>query len=74
LGFAGINERLDKEHQRLMNQLSKLKGADYEKAIDQFDREAKNSRDPAVEAFAEKWLPTLREHLQLARTTVKDLK
>ena len=62
----------------LCDQLSKLKGAGFdraysrdmvsghEKAIERFEAEAKNGQDPAVKAWAEKWLPTLREHLKVA--------
>ncbi len=79
-------EGLDQKHQELMDELSKLKGTEFdraytkdmvsghEKAIEQFEIEAKNGRDPDVKAWAEKWLPTLREHLTLAREAVKDVK
>ena len=81
-----LEEGLDQKHQELMDELSKLKGSEFdraytkdmvsghEKAIEQFEIEAKNGRDPDVKAWAEKWLPTLREHLTLAREAVKDVK
>jgi putative membrane protein len=81
-----LPEKLDQQHQHLCDQMSKLKGADFdrtyskdmvsghEKAVERFEAEAKNGQDPDVRAWAEKWLPTLREHLNLARDTVKDVK
>ena len=77
---------LDQKHQELMDDLSTLKGAGFdraytkdmvaghEKAIALFQMEAKNGRDPEVKAWAEKCLPTLREHLKLAKAAVKDVK
>ena len=84
-GFT-LPEKLDQTHKELFDQLCKLKGADFdrayskdmvsghEKAIERFEAEAKNGHDPDVKAWAEKWLPTLREHLKLAREAVKDVK
>ena len=79
---VALPDRLDAKHQALLDQLSKLKGADFdrafakdmvsghEKAVAQFEDEAKNGKDADVKAWAEKSLPTLREHLKLARDTV----
>ncbi len=46
----------------------------HQKAIDQFENEAKNGQNAAVRAWAKEWLPTLREHLDLAKMTVRDVK
>lgn len=74
-----LEESLDPAHRELLGQLSKLKGAEFdqlytkdmvaghEKAIAQFENEGKTGKDPDVKAWAEKWLPTLREHLALAQ-------
>jgi putative membrane protein len=43
---------------------------DHEKTIALFEREAKSGTDAELKAFAEKTLPTLKEHL----TAVRDLK
>ena len=69
-----------------MEELSKLKGAAFdqaytkdmvaghEAAIKQFEIEIKTGRDADVKAWAEKCLPTLREHLKLAQAAVEDVK
>jgi putative membrane protein len=68
--------------QAAMAKLEKLDGAafdrayvddqvrDHEKTIALFERQAKNGKDAELKAFAEKTLPTLKEHL----TAVRDLK
>jgi putative membrane protein len=80
-----LPEKLDEKHQALLDQLSKLKGTEFdrtyskdmvsghEKAIETIEAEAKNGQDADVKAWAEKWLPTLREHLRLAKDAVKDV-
>ncbi len=40
---------------------------DHQKDIAMFEREARDGKDSEVKAWAEKTLPTLREHLQMAR-------
>lgn len=40
---------------------------DHEKQVKLFEKEAKDGKDPQLKAFAEKQLPTLREHLKMAR-------
>jgi putative membrane protein len=41
--------------------------SDHKKDIAAFESEAKSGKDPEVKAFAQKTLPTLKEHLQLAQ-------
>lgn len=75
------------QHQKHINQLAELKGADFDKKymdmmvndhhkdIDIFQQAANNSNlEAEVKALAEKTLPTLRQHLQLARKTQSTLK
>ena len=65
--------------QKMKNDMGKHSGAmfdreymkdmikDHQKDIAMFEREARDGRDSDVKAWAEKTLPTLREHLQMAR-------
>ena len=70
---------IDKKHRELMDKLATLKGADFDhefmrhmvtdhkEAITLFEREAKDGQDPELREFASKTLPTLRDHLKMAR-------
>jgi putative membrane protein len=40
---------------------------DHEKAVQLFSTEAKEGQDADIKAFANNTLPTLQEHLQMAR-------
>jgi putative membrane protein len=65
--------------QALLTKLERLEGAafdrayvddqirDHEKTIALFEREAKSGKDAELKAFAEKTLPTLKEHLSIVR-------
>lgn len=69
---------MGKEH-AMMEGMSKMSGAnfdrefmkaiikDHKKDIDLFEKQARSGRDAELKAFAEKTLPTLREHHQMAR-------
>jgi putative membrane protein len=71
---------LDSSSKREYDKLSKLSGAqfdqeymktmvsDHEKDVKEFQSEAKSAKDPEVKNFAQSTLPTLEEHLKLART------
>jgi len=77
---------LDSKDQATMDRLSKLNGAAFDRAymedmvkdhkedVSEFKREADHGSDPDVKAFASKTLPVLQEHLQLAETTVNQVK
>jgi putative membrane protein len=81
-----LTRELDQKHRELASQLSKMRGADFDqaytkdmvsghgKAIEKFETEAKNGQDPEVKAWAERWLPGLREHRELARMTAREVK
>jgi putative membrane protein len=47
--------------------------AEHEKAVSLFEKQAKGGRDPELKDFAAKRLPTLREHLKLARNDMQGL-
>jgi len=71
---------LDAKHQAMVDKLSKLSGADFdreymkmmvndhEKAVKMFQDQSQKGTDADAKAFAAKTLPTLQSHLQLART------
>lgn len=70
---------LPRNHQRDMERLAKLSGnrfdreymkhmvSDHKKDVAAFGKMAKNAKDPQVRDFASRTLPTLEEHLRLAR-------
>lgn len=74
-----IPDALDSKHQAHINKLSKLSGPafdrafakdqvkDHEQDIRDFQQEAQNGNNPAVKDFAAKTLPTLKEHLSMAK-------
>jgi putative membrane protein len=71
---------LDAKHQALMTKMSALSGAafdrayakemvkDHNKDVALFQREATRGADSDLKAFAQKTLPTLQEHLSMARS------
>jgi putative membrane protein len=74
-----IPAELTGKHKAMQDKLSKLQGAEFDKAymahmvtahqeaVNLFQREAKSGKDDEVKAWAEKTLPTLQEHLKMAR-------
>lgn len=72
-------EKVKQKHQGMIAKLEKLEGAafdkaymadmvkDHDKDVAAFEREAKGGRDTEWKAFAEKTLPTLKEHQKLAK-------
>lgn len=69
------------KHKAMLDRLEKLSGAAFDKAymsdmvkdhvtdVAAFEHEAKSGKDAELKAFASKTLPTLKEHLKLARET-----
>jgi putative membrane protein len=70
---------LDAKHQALVTRMSRLSGAafdrayaremvkDHQKAVALFQREATRGADADLKTFAQTTLPTLQEHLRMAR-------
>ena len=73
-----LETKLDKDHQKMADKLSKLNGADFDKAyakyeledhkedVKKFKKEADKAEDADVKAFAAKQVPVLEEHLSMA--------
>jgi putative membrane protein len=74
-----LPDSLDSRHQARIDKLSKLSGTafdrayvkdqmkDHEQDVREFQTEAQNGSDPAVKDFASKTLPTIQEHLSMAK-------
>jgi putative membrane protein len=70
---------LDAKHNAMQNKLSKMQGAAFDRgymahmvtahqqAVAMFQREATGVKDADAKAWASKTLPTLQEHLKMAR-------
>jgi len=81
-----VPDALDSKHQAEINKLSKLSGNDFDKAytkeavkdhqtdVRDFNAEAQGGADPNVKAFASTTLPTLQQHLELAKNLNKSEK
>jgi len=66
-----------------VSRFSNLKGAafdsaytkdmvrDHQQDVSDFRKQAQSGQDPALKAFAQKYLPTLQEHLQMAQAMTK---
>ena len=74
-----LPDRMDSESQALKKKLDRLSGTEFDKTymdamvkdhikdVAEFKKEASMAQDPAVKSFAEQTLPTLEEHLKLAK-------
>lgn len=74
-----IPKKMNEKDQTQFEKLSKLNGADFNAAyikrmvadhvqdVSVFEKQANDAHDPDVRAFANKALPTLRDHLERAR-------
>ena len=77
---------LDDEHQKALDHLNALSGAEFDKAyidhmvedhkkdVGEFQKAAQNAQDADLKAWAAKTLPTLQDHLKQAEGTQKGLK
>ena len=74
---------LDTEQQATMDRLSKLSGSEFDRAyirdmvrdhvedVREFQRESRTAQDADLKAWVTKTLPTLQEHLRMARTVAR---
>jgi putative membrane protein len=74
-----VNEQLSPSGEGDVNRFSKLSGADFdreymrtmisdhERDVDAYDRESRTGDDASVRSLASRALPTIREHLRMAR-------
>jgi putative membrane protein len=76
---VAVPTALDRSHQALYDRLSKLNGADFDRAymkemvkdhdkdVKAFQKEANSGKDADLKAWASKTLPTLKEHQDQAK-------
>jgi putative membrane protein len=72
---------VDKSHKSKMDKLSKLSGADFDRAymkdmvkdhkkdVGEFRKESKKAKDADLQKWAQSTLPTLEDHLAMAQKT-----
>jgi putative membrane protein len=77
---ATLPTEVDAKHQKDLDALAKLNGAEFDKAflhhavtdhqkdIKKFQTEADKANDQDIRAFAQKQLPILQQHLQMAKS------
>ena len=75
--------QLDTKHKSEMDRLSTMSGnafdaaymqhmvQDHQKTIADFQKQAESGSDPALKSFAQKQLPILQQHLQMAQASVR---
>ena len=76
-----LPKEMDSKAKETADRLSKLSGAEFDRAymkemvedhtkdVSAFQRQAEQGKDQDVKGWAAKTLPTLQEHLQMAKTT-----
>jgi putative membrane protein len=74
-----LPRELDDKHRERVDKLSKKTGAEFDRDyikrmvddhqddVDEFEKAARDAKDPELKSFASATLPTLREHLSLAK-------
>lgn len=78
-----IPSSIDSKHQKKIDKLSKLSGADFDRAyvkemvkdhrkdVKDFQTEAQSGTNPGLKNFAAKTLPTLQQHLEMVENLSK---
>jgi putative membrane protein len=81
-----LPDSMDNDAKDKLEKLAKKTGKDFDKAymeemvddhkkdINEFEDASKNAKDPEIKAFAEKTLPTLKMHLEMAQKTDSTVK
>ena len=81
-----LPHQLDSTHRADLDRLSKLSGAEFDRAymrymvddhrhdVAKFRKAAKDLKDPEVKQFASSTLPKLEEHLRLAEKVAENVK
>ncbi|MGE5500212.1 MAG: DUF4142 domain-containing protein [Syntrophothermus sp.] len=81
-----VPSSISSDNQSEIDKLSKLSGTefdqeymdfmvdDHKKDVDKFEEASKNITDPQLKAWVDKTLPTLRHHLDMAKTTRDQVK
>ena len=80
-----VPQQLDEKHRRTMDKLSKMRGAEFDRAymremvedhdtdVKKFRQQAQNGADADLKAFAQKTLPVLEQHQKLAHDLSKSM-
>ncbi|HYE61977.1 MAG TPA: DUF4142 domain-containing protein [Phycisphaerales bacterium] len=80
-----VPTQLPQDHKSMVQKFNQLNGAEFDrefvthmvqshqKSVDLFDRQARQGEDAQVRAFAARTLPTLRQHLQMAKDLQQNL-
>jgi len=78
-------QQLDEKHRKTLDKLSKMRGAEFDRAymremvedhdkdVKKFRQEAEHGKDADLKAFAQKTLPVLEQHQKMAHDTSKSL-
>ncbi len=81
-----LPNELDAKHKETAEKLSKLSGAEFDKAymkemrkdhkkdVSEFEEAAKEVKDPELKGYVEKTLPVLKEHFAMAKDISKGMK
>src|SRR5882757_4092266 len=81
-----VPDSLDSKHRSRIDKLSKLSGPDFDRAyvkdqlkdhqqdVREFQMEAQNGTDANVKSYAAKTLPTLQQHLEMAKNLNNQVK